>query len=220
MPPILVAGSALRAHAPIAAMPTAWTKDLRPASVLMSAWLLAEIVLIAPDKLPFSACPTTSPLFRSSTRLKPAAIPVIDGCGVIIFLRAIVFLRGLEEVRRRERPALVRRRGEDLRLRLAALKARQPFLNPILAYFLGSPGLGTRSPSKEPLLSNTQSSGAVLTVPARAVLYGVGVIDVALAAIALQKLGRLAHITPNRISVHARISSRDSNTKPGGNIAS
>jgi len=29
-----------------------------------------------------------------------------------------------------------------MRLRLAALKAFQPFLNPILAYFLGSPGLG------------------------------------------------------------------------------
>jgi len=56
-------------------------------------------------------------------------------------------------VRRRERPALVRRRGEDLRLRLAALNARQPFLNPILAYFFGSPGLGTWKPSKEPLLS-------------------------------------------------------------------
>lgn len=36
--------------------------------------------------------------------------------------------------------ALVRRGFE--RLRFAALKAFQPFLNPILAYFLGSPGLG------------------------------------------------------------------------------
>ena len=47
-------------------------------------------------------------------------------------------------MRRRERPALVRRRGEDLRLRLAALKARQPFLKPILAYFFGRPGRATR----------------------------------------------------------------------------
>ena len=30
------------------------------------------------------------------------------------------------------------------RLRLAALKARQPFLKPILAYFFGRPGLATR----------------------------------------------------------------------------
>ena len=62
---------------------------------------------------------------------------------MIIFLRAIVRLRGLEGVRRR---VTERRRGEveDLRLRLAALKARQPFLKPILAYFLGRPGRATR----------------------------------------------------------------------------
>jgi len=107
----------------------------------MSAWLLLDRVFIAPDRLPLSSWPTTSPLFRSSTRLKPAAIPVIDGCGVIIFLRAMV-LRGLEV---RRRLATVRRlvpgRARD---RLAALKARQPFLNPILAYFLGRPGRATR----------------------------------------------------------------------------
>ena len=39
-----------------------------------------------------------------------------------------------------------RRLVEDLRLRLAALNARQPFLKPILAYFLGSPSIGTRLP--------------------------------------------------------------------------
>jgi len=50
---------------------------------------------MAPDRLPFSACPTTSPLFRSSTRLKPAAIPVIDGCGVFILRRAMFLLGGL-----------------------------------------------------------------------------------------------------------------------------
>ena len=33
------------------------------------------------------------------------------------------------------------------RLRFDALNARQPFLNPILAYFLGSPGLGTKRDS-------------------------------------------------------------------------
>jgi hypothetical protein len=43
------------------------------------------------------------------------------------------------------------------------------------------------------LLTNAQSSGAVLTVPVRAVLYGVGVIDVVLAAITLQKVGGLTH---------------------------
>jgi len=97
-------------------------------------------------------------------------------------------------VRRR---ATERRRGEvvalRLRDRLAALNARQPFLKPILANFRGSPGLGTWKPSREPLLSNTQSSGAVFTVPVRAVLYGAGVIDVALAAFALQEVGGLAH---------------------------
>jgi len=41
---------------------------------------------------------------------------------------------------RRLGPAPVRRGLE--RFRLAALKAFQPFLKPILAYFLGSPGLG------------------------------------------------------------------------------
>jgi len=50
----------------------------------------------------------------------------------------------LEGLRRR---VTVRRRlvGDTLRVRdrFAALKARQPFLNPILAYFLGSPGFGT-----------------------------------------------------------------------------
>ena len=89
-------------------------------------------------RLPPSTCCTTLPLFRSSTRLKPAAIPVIDGCGVTI-LRGIFLLVGLE-VRRRA----TRRRGEVVALRprerFAALKARQPFLNPILAYFFGSPG--------------------------------------------------------------------------------
>ena len=94
------------------------------------------------------------------------------------------------------RRATERRRGEVVALRrprLAALKARQPFLNPILAYFLGRPGLGTWKPSKEPLLSDAQRSGTVLAVPVRAVLYGAGVIDVALAAFALQEVGGLAH---------------------------
>jgi len=114
---------------------------------------------------------------------------------------------------------MARRRGlgEALRRpRLAALKARQPFLNPILAYFLGSPGLGTRVPSKEPLLSDAQSSGAVLTVPVRAVLYGVGVIDVALAALALEKVGGLTHTTPY-ISrrVHSQLRIAIASTPPG-----
>jgi len=47
----------------------------------------------------------------------------------------------------RRRVTVLRRRlvGDTRRVRdrFAALKARQPFLNPILAYFLGSPGLGT-----------------------------------------------------------------------------
>jgi len=102
-------------------------------------------------------------------------------------------------VRRR---ATERRRGEVVALRprdrLAALKARQPFLNPILAYFLGRPGLGTWKPSKEPLLSDAQRSSAVLTVPVRAVLYGAGVIDVALAAFALQEVGGLTQSNPSR----------------------
>jgi len=69
------------------------------------------------------------------------------------FLRIVVLLRGLD-VRRRVWTVRRRGLGEALRRpRLAALKARQPFLNPILAYFLGSPGLGTWKPSKEPLLS-------------------------------------------------------------------
>jgi len=102
----------------------------------------------------------------------------------------------------RRRGWTARRRGEVVALRLrdrfAALKARQPFLNPILAYFLGSPGLGTRVPSKEPLLSDAQRSGAVLAVPVRAVLYGVGVIDMALAALALEEVGSLAQSNPSR----------------------
>ena len=97
----------------------------------------------------------------------------------------------------RRRVWTARRRGEEAlrpRDRFAALKARQPFLNPILAYFLGSPGFGTRVPSKEPLLSDAQSSGAVLTIPVRAVADRVGVVDVALAAITLQEVGGLAHV--------------------------
>jgi len=47
----------------------------------------------------------------------------------------------------RRRVTVLRRRlvGDTLRvrLRLAALKARQPRAKPILAYFLGSPGFGT-----------------------------------------------------------------------------
>ena len=68
------------------------------------------------------------------------------------FLRLIVLLVGLL----RRRLTVVRRRLEGdrrVRLRLAALKARQPFLKPILAYFFGSPGLGTQEPSREPHLS-------------------------------------------------------------------
>ena len=52
--------------------------------------------------------------------LKPAAIPVTDGCGIAIFL-LIDFLRG--GLRRRTVP---RRRVEDLRRR--ALASRQAFL--------------------------------------------------------------------------------------------
>jgi len=96
-------------------------------------------------------------------------------------------------VRRR---ATERRRGDEAlrRPRLAALKARQPFLNPILAYFLGSPGLGTRVPSKEPLLSDAQSSGTVLTIPVRAVMNRAGVIDIAFTAAADHEVRGLAHV--------------------------
>jgi len=70
---------------------------------------------------------------------------VIDGWGIpflILLLLLGLFLRTY--ARRavlRTPPALVDR--FRCVVRLEALKARQPFLKPIRAYFLGSPGLGT-----------------------------------------------------------------------------
>ena len=153
-PPIFVAGRARRAHEPTAAIPTACTNDLRPTSVLIKSCAFVDNVFSAAWPLPFIMLPTTPPRVRSSNRLKPAAIPVIDGCGTIIFLRAIVLLRGLLAVRRR---VVLRRRvvAFGRRARLDALKARQPFLNPILAYFLGSPGLGTRKANRDSHISAT-----------------------------------------------------------------
>ncbi len=58
------------------------------------------------------------------------------GWGTAIFLRAMDLLFGL--LARRG----VLRLGEE-RFRFAALKARQPRLKPILAYFFGSPGRAT-----------------------------------------------------------------------------
>ena len=78
---------------------------------------------MAAVRLPASNVSTTPPLFKSSTRLKPAAIPVIDGCGVIILRRAIVLLLGLG-VRRRA----TRRRGEVVALRRPRRARRQAFL--------------------------------------------------------------------------------------------
>ena len=61
------------------------------------------------------------------------------GWGTAIFLRAMDLLFGL--LARRG----VLRLGEE-RFRFAALKARQPRLKPILAYFFGSPGRATDRP--------------------------------------------------------------------------
>ena len=54
----------------------------------------------AGSKLPFKvsaitppvALPVEAPWFRYCATLRPAAIPVIDGCGIAILLRAIFFL--------------------------------------------------------------------------------------------------------------------------------
>jgi len=79
---------------------------------------------------------------------RPLAIPVIEGCGIDFFM---FLLFGLLFLRTYARRAVLRTPPflvERLRcvVRLEALKARHPFLKPILAYFLGSPGLGTFYP--------------------------------------------------------------------------
>ena len=121
-PPNFVPGRAFRAQVPSAAMPTAWTSALRPGSVLTKFCALLDSALSAWVRLPPSARPITSPLLRSSSKLKPAAIPVILGCGVTIFLRAMFLLLG-------EARGFDRRLG-DARLEpfLPALARRQAFL--------------------------------------------------------------------------------------------
>jgi len=96
---------------------------------------------------PFVLAVVVLPWLRYAAIASPLAIPVIDGWGIdfLILLLFGLFLRTY--ARRavlRTPPFLV----ERLRCveRLEALKARHPFLKPIFAYFLGSPGLGTSYP--------------------------------------------------------------------------
>jgi len=120
-----VPGRALRAAVPIAAIAIAWINAVRPVGVLTRDCALDERAVSAAVALPARTEPITSPLLRSSNRLKPAAIPVIDGCGVFILRRAIVLLFGLG-VRRRDWTA--RRRGEVVALRRPRRARRQAFL--------------------------------------------------------------------------------------------
>ena len=106
VPPSLVEGKAFRAHAPIAAIPTACAKVVRPVGVLTSACALADNCFKA--KLyeglePSAKSRTVRPLppFRSSRMLKPAAIPVMLGCGVTIRFLAIFLLGLLRRVKAR-----------------------------------------------------------------------------------------------------------------------
>ena len=85
------------------------------------------------------------PAFRYAAIANPDAIPVTLGCGIDFFIDLLLGLFLGTYARRavlRTPPFLVDRLLCVV-ARLVALKALHPFLNPILAYFLGSPGLGT-----------------------------------------------------------------------------
>ena len=142
------------------AMPEAVTNVLRPASLAIILIALDDKVLnavpswpsvtslITPSTVvvigkPFVLVVVSFPWLRYAAIANPDAIPVTLGCGIdfLIDLLFGLFLRtyALRAVFRT--PYFL---VEVRRLRLLALKARHPFLKPILAYFLGSPGLGTR----------------------------------------------------------------------------
>ena len=141
-PPSFVPGSALRAQVPTAAIPIAWTIAVRPAGVLTMSCALVESILIASLAFPERATPITSPVFKSSRIVNPAASPVIDGCGVV--MRLILRLR---VVRRRLTARVARRRVEGLRPRRARRQAFLLIPPACLIAHLGSlPRLATRSP--------------------------------------------------------------------------
>ena len=84
------------------------------------------------------------PAFRYAAIANPDAIPVTLGCGIDFFIDLRLFLRTYARRAVFRTPPFLVDRLRCVVARLEALKALHPFLNPILAYFLGSPGLGTR----------------------------------------------------------------------------
>ena len=145
-------------------MPEAVTNVLRPESLAIILIALDDRVLnavpscpsvtslITPSTVvvtgkPFCLDVVVFPWFRYAAIARPEAMPVTLGCGIpFLILLLLLFLFLLTYARRavfRTPPFLVERLRRVV-ARLVALKALHPFLNPILAYFLGSPGLGTR----------------------------------------------------------------------------
>ena len=165
LPPSFSCGNCFLAKAPKSAIPEAVTNVFLPWSELIILIAFPDKVLNAfPNSPSVTSLMTPSPIvvtvprlvpvwvvvgvpaFRYAAMARPEAMPVTLGCGIDFLIRLFPLLLFLRTYARRAvlrtPPFLVDR----LRCvaRLEALKALHPFLKPILAYFLGSPGLGTR----------------------------------------------------------------------------
>ena len=146
------------------AMPEAVTNVLRPASLAIILIALDDRVLnavpswpsvtslITPSTVvvigkPVVLVVVSFPWLRYAAIANPDAIPVTLGCGIDFLIDDLLFGLFLRTYARRavlRTPPFLVDRLRRVVARLVALKALHPFLNPILAYFLGSPGLGTR----------------------------------------------------------------------------
>jgi len=108
--------------------------------------------LITPSPMPVIVAPVKGavvvvslPALRYAAIASPDAIPVTLGCGIVFLiedLRGLLFLRTYARRAVLRTPPFLVERLICVE-RFEALKARHPFLKPIRAYFLGSPGLGT-----------------------------------------------------------------------------
>ena len=165
-PPSLVLGNALRAQAPTAAIPTACSKAVRPVCVLIKFCELLERVTKASSNFPLTTLSMTvlrpvrsgvpiDPLLRSSSSVKPAAIPVIDGCGKLI-LRAMRFLGLLRRVKARR--AVLRTCPFLVPLRPRRARRQAFLLMPpacLIAHLGSLPRLATQKARSQPHLSDT-----------------------------------------------------------------
>ena len=104
VPPNFTDGNHFLAIPPAVANTIAEVRTVLPAEEVarLTAFLLNS--WNAGSKLPFKVSAITppddlplaeAPLFRYCATAKPDAIPVMEGCGIVILLRAIFFLLGL-----------------------------------------------------------------------------------------------------------------------------